>query len=115
MIFTDFVNFAENLAENDADASSFVDKDTTVALETLKAVSEITAEEFDAHGLYEKLTSGALKGTDISSFSVNQLYGLYFYDQIPEKSVDFKTMLDFLINASKESEIGGMLDTETVK
>ena len=114
MSFTDFVDFAESLAKNDADVLDFVDEDTTNALETLKAVSEITSEELGASELYEKLTSGVMGGTDISPFSIKQLYGLYFYDSISEKNVDFKAMLDFLVTASEKSEVGGMFDAETV-
>ena len=114
MTFAEFVDFADALTESDADAKDFADGDTIKTLQTLKAVYDITKTDLSASGLYEKLTSDVMDGSDISQFSINQLYGLYFYNSVPEKSVGFQTMLSFIIGAADDENVGAMLDEETV-
>ena len=72
--------------------------------------SDLTADD-----LYTSLTTGVMEGTDISSFSVKQLYGLRFYDSAADKSVDFRTMISFLIASSEDENIRNMFDAETAK
>ncbi len=112
--FADFIDFANNLIETDEDAKEFIDADTSKTLKTLKVVSEITTGELTAEELYEKLTTGVMEGTDVKLFSIKQLYGLYFYDKVDEKNVNFKTMLDFMISASDDENVSGIFDETTV-
>ncbi len=114
MTFSEFVEFANSLIENDADVKDFIDSDTVKTLQTLKSAADIAGSDLTADELYEKLSTGAMEGTDISLFSLKQLYGMYFYDRISERSVDFKTMLDFIVAASEDKTIGAMFDAETV-
>lgn len=112
--FADFIDFANDLIETDEDAKEFIDADTSKTLKTLKVVSEITTGELTAEELYENLTTGVMEGTDVKLFSIKQLYGLYFYDKIDEKNVNFKTMLDFMISASDDENVSGIFDETTV-
>lgn len=114
MSFADFVAFSNGLLETDEDAKDFVDGDTSKTLKTLERISEIIGNDLTAEELYEKLTTGVMEGTDIELFSLKQLYGLYFYDEVTEKSVDFTTMLKFFIAASENENVGAMFDDETV-
>ena len=114
MTFTDFIGFANDLITTDEDVKDFIDVDTTKTIQTLKVISEITGSELTSEELYKKLTTGVMEGTDVSFFSVKQLYGLYFYDVITEKSVDFKTMLDFLIASSENENVSATFDAETI-
>lgn len=114
MTFAEFVDFANGLLETDEDAKNFTEGDTAKTLETLKVIAEITENDLAAQELYEKLTSGVMEGTDVDLFSIKQLYGLYFYDDVAEKSVDFKTMLDFMIAASENENISSAFDAATV-
>lgn len=43
------------------------------------------------------------------------MYGLYFYDGVTNKSVEFKTALDFIIEASEDENAGATIDDETVE
>ena len=112
--FSDFIAFAKNIAANDPDVKDFVDADTVKTVEILQLISEITKDELTADELYEKLTYG-IPGNDISLFSVKQLYGLYFYDRIPKKTVDFKTILNFIATVSEDGSVGTMLDRTTAE
>lgn len=114
MTFSEFVAFANSLIGDDADVKDFIDSDTTKTLQTLKTVAGITDSELTAEELYETLSTSALGGMDISLFSLRQLYGLYFYDSIPERSVDFGTMLAFLMEASEDENVGALPDAEMV-
>lgn len=113
MTFSDFVDFANELIGTDEDVKDFVDEETTETIKTLKTISEVTTSEQTADELYEKL-SDAIDGADISLFSVKQLYGMYFYDEVAEKNVDFKTALDFTISASVNENVKDYFDEETV-
>lgn len=112
--FADFIDFANDLIETDEDAKEFIDAETSKTLKTLKVASEITTGDLTAEELYEKLTTGVMEGTDVKLFSLKQLYGLYFYDKVGEKSVNFKTMLDFMISASEDENISSIFDGTTV-
>ena len=116
MTFSEFVEFANSLSESDEDAKAFIDSDTTGTLRTLRAVADIAGSELTADELYVKLSGDALKGTgtDISLFSIKQLYGLYFYDSVSDSAVELGTMLDFIIGASEDENVGAMLDAGTV-
>ncbi len=111
--FADFMRFAKQLAETDPDAAEFVSADTLKTLQTVATVDEVLAGEWTAEELHEKLTTGALEGTDLDLFSIRQLYGLYFYDTLEEQSVDFRTMLTFLIAASENPGLSGSMTAET--
>lgn len=113
--FADFMAFANTLAATDADAMEFVDADTLKTLQTVQAASDILAGEWTAAELQERLTTGAMEGNDIDLFSVRQLYGLYFYDRIAAPTVDFRTMLQFLLAASEDSTTAAMFAPETVQ
>ena len=115
MSFSEFVDYAAILTETDDDAKKFIDADTLKTIKTLKVVSDIVSNDFTAERLYEQLTSGVMEGTDISLFSIKQLYGLYFYDDVTDKNVDFKTMLDFAIAASSDENVSGMPDEGTTE
>ena len=114
MTFAEFVDFANGLLETDEDSKDFTEGDTAKTLETLKVIAGITENDLTAQELYEKLTTGVMEGTDVDLFSIKQLYGLYFYDDVAEKSVDFKTMLDFMIAASENENISSAFDAATV-
>ena len=113
MTFADFVNFANNLVQTDEDAQKFVDEQTLKTIRTLKNASDITTSELTAQELCEKLAT-VTEGSDISLFAVKQLYGMYFYDSLSTKTIDFKTVLDFVIAASADENAGKMFDEQTV-
>ena len=103
------------LSESDADAKEFIDGDTVKTLKTLNVISNVMKSDLTADELYTSLTTGVMEGTDISSFSVKQLYGLRFYDSAADKSVDFRTMISFLIASSEDENIRNMFDAKTAK
>jgi len=115
MTLSDFINYSDQLIENDADAKEFVDDDTTETIRTIKAIYEITKSDLSAEELQLKLSAAMDDGENIDLFSIKQLYGLYFYDEVSEKSVNFKTMLDFIIAASADKNAGAMIDAETAE
>lgn len=114
MTFSEFVDFAAELTKTDADAKEFTDADTVKTLDTMKVVSELTTGEFTSGELHGKLTTGVMSDNDIDEFSVKQLYGLYFYDEVENKAVDFKTMLNFTIAAASDENFKGAFDEATV-
>ena len=107
----DFVKYTEELAENDADAQGFMGEDTAKTVRTLMAIDEImngehTAEQFLEH------TSDMMPDSTLSLFAIKQMYGLYYFDSITEKKVDFETVLDFAATAAKDGRLDAMLDAD---
>lgn len=115
MTLSEFVNYSNELIDGDADAREFVDEDTKKTIKTIKAIYDITESDLTAEELYAKLSTAVDDGNDISPFSIKQLYGLYFYDGVTNKSVEFKTALDFIIEASEDENAGATIDDETVE
>lgn len=114
LTFSEFVDFANGLVDTDEDTKEFIDDRTDKTLKTLKLISEVMNSDLTASELHEKLTTGVMEGTDVDLFSVKQLYGLYFYDSVGDKDVDFMTMLNFLIAQSENENTKNMFDAETV-
>ncbi len=114
MSFADFINFADTLLDTDEDVKEFVDADTVKTLKTLKVAADVTAGSQTAQELHDKLTTGVMSGTDIDIFSVKQIYGMYFYDSVAQKNVNFTEMLDYFITASENKNTAKMFSKEAV-
>lgn len=109
----DFIEYANVLLNNDEDAKLFVDEDSKDIIEKILKVNNIMESDNTAKEFYNKLNNLNMDINDLSRFSIEQMYGLYFYDTVNDKEVDFKTMLNFIINASNNENIKDMFDDET--
>ncbi|HBJ19332.1 MAG TPA: hypothetical protein DDY70_06330 [Clostridiales bacterium] len=100
------------LASGEAD--DFIDADTVATLDTVRRVREIagsdlTYEEFREHMLP---LVGEENAPDL--FSLRQLYGLYRYDTVTDPTVDFKTMLAYIIGVSEDENFADSFDSSMV-
>lgn len=114
LTFDQFVSFADELLQNDADALEFADADTSKTVGMMNTVAQLMADELTADELYDRLTTGAMEGTDVQLSSIRQLYGMYFCQDVPEQAVDFQTMLSFLIAYSQTEDALMPLDAQTL-
>ena len=110
----DFVKYADELIREDADAQEFTDEEMTKTIRTMLVIDTIMNGEHTAEEFHTLATTGVMEGTDLDLFSVKQMYGLYFYDEITDKTVDFETMLDYMIAASEKDKTADMFDEQTV-
>ena len=110
----DFVKYADELMTNDADAKDFSDEEMTKTIRTMLVIDEMMNGEHTAEEFHILATTGVMEGTDLGLFSVKQMYGLYLYNSIIDKTVDFEMMLDFMLDASNNTEVSGMFDANTV-
>ena len=108
MTAAEFFRFASDLVATDTDAKAFADENTSRILQTVCALADVLDTELTAAELYDALHA-AMPDSDLSLSSVRHLYGLYFYDGIPQRDVPFRTMLDFLLAASATEPVSGML------
>lgn len=111
----EFINTAYNIMQNDEDAKDFVDENTKVTIQNIIDVNNILTSENTYDEFYNKIIGLNMDVSDISLFSIKQLYGLYFYDKIEDNKVDFLTMLDFIIATSTNENLKGMFDNNTVE
>ena len=96
----DFIDFAMYLVENDEDAQGFVSEETLKTLSLLIDLDIMLGKEYTASELGEAISGiEMLKGMTLEQSSINQMYGLYFFDDVQNDSVNFNTMLNYLINS----------------
>lgn len=110
----DFVKYSAILISEDSDAQQFARGEMIKTIRTMLVIDKIMNNDHTADEFHTLTTTGVMAGTGLDLFSVNQMYGLYFYDEIADKTVDFETMLDYLIAASERAEVADMFDEHTV-
>lgn len=108
--FNTFINSAYDLVLNDKEAIEMVDEKTKTTIIQIKTVNDVLLNSNTAIEFYATLKNVNLEGSNIES--IKQLYGIYAYNSLENTSVDFKTMLDFIILSSKENEIVGSMLSE---
>lgn len=110
----EFVKYAYTLLTEDPDGKAFADENMTKTIGMMLVIDQLMSGEHTAEEFYNLATSASMSGMSLSSFAINQMYGLYFYDGIANKAVDFETMLDYMIAASKQEGLSGMFEAEIV-
>ena len=112
MTTREFAEFATKLITSDPDAQGFVSEETANALDLLLTLDEIFSKEYSSREFYNEITKlEMMQGKDMSQFAINQMYGLYFYDNAETKYIDFKEMLQFIIDSDMlDSSVMGMSD-----
>ena len=95
-----FLDFAIELMENDDDAKDFVSEDTAKMLDTLLGLDSLLSGEYTAGELYEAISDiEMLEGMSLDLDSINLLYGTKYYSSMADKTANFGSMLDFLIDS----------------
>ncbi|MBE6798390.1 MAG: hypothetical protein E7525_01210 [Ruminococcaceae bacterium] len=110
----DFINYTNELITNDADAEGFADEEMTKTIRTMLVIDKMMNGKHTAKEFHTLATTGVMEGTNLSLFSIKQMYGLYLYNKVTDKTVDFETMLDFMLAASKKEETAEMFEEKTV-
>lgn len=98
LTFTEMVNYSDLLLNSDADAKEFADESTKKTIEKLVAVEDLLTNENTSSELYRRLSDYPLNEMtgEVDSFSIDELYGLYFYESLADDKVLFNTMLDYV-------------------
>ncbi len=109
LTFSDFLYYVDELFENDADALEFADESSKRLVGDIIKVDGILSSDLSDEEFYASVSS--FDDTEISLFSIKQIYGLYFYDE-KERSVDFQTMLNFMILCASEENMKSFFDEE---
>ena len=110
-----FLHFTHELLASDADTKALAGEGTVKTLDLMMTVhtlmdGEHTPEQFAA---LAKDTSP--DGSGLSPLAIRQMYGLYFYDTVENKSVDFTALIRTVADAARDPEaaalLGDMADT----
>lgn len=115
LTFSDFIARADDLLQNDEDASAFADPDTVGVVRTAATMLEILKSDNTASALYRKLKEGVspeLLG-NIDGFSIEQMYGMALFSDLADTTVPFPEMLAFLIEAAGTDRFSAVLSEET--
>ena len=99
----EFVNFA----------IEYADEDTSRMLQTLQAIHNIVTNKHTADELYELVSTGVMSNTGLSRFQIEQMYGLYLWDKYDHDSVEFETMLDFMVTMTQDEDAKTLMDEQT--
>lgn len=112
--FKEFVKYANELIENDNDAQDFVNENTTNIIYNILTIDKIMNQEHSSSELYDLINSLKIDNKDLSKFSIEQMYGLYYYNSISNTKVDFITMLKFINSVSSDENLSNMF-TDDIK
>ncbi len=103
----DFVRYANELLKSgDPDVSGMTDKNMKESISLLNSVADIVSNEYDAKSLYNLISSmltTAKIDAKITQFAIDQMYGLYFYDSIPDSAKRLNTK-DFALYISNNTK-----------
>lgn len=108
-----FVAFADQLAETDPAVADIMDDNTRRLIDLIMTVDAIMNGTHFAEDFHKLATTGVMEGSDLQLFSVQQMYGLYHYDNVEGPAVDLQTMLSFILGAAEMPELAGMFDAES--
>ena len=111
----EFARYAKNLLETDADIQDFADAELTKTIQTLVAIDQMMDGEQTASSFHELATTGAMESMNISLFAIQQMYGLYLYDDLADKTVELNDLLYFLaeLSQSESADLPMEFDDET--
>lgn len=110
----EFVAYADELLANDPDVSGFADESLSEAMSLILRFGEIVGSEYTAEELYEQLSDIGPDDLPINLFLVKQIYGLYFYDSLDDKTTDIESALDAFLAAVDRGDVGDIVDAETI-
>ena len=109
----EFVEYAVHLLETDEEAKEFADENILRTLKILLVIDELVNNSHTAAQVHNLVTTGVMEGTDLTRFQVEQMYGLYFYDEFSSEGVPFHEMLDFMVSVADREETAGIIDEKT--
>ena len=110
----EFVEYSLNLIESNPDeVGAFVDESTVNTLEMMRAIYDITNGTHSYQELHELVSTGAMAGTGLSEFQIRQMYGLYFWDTIEDKTVPFEDMLAYMVELTYDEDGSTLMDEQT--
>lgn len=110
LTFSDFVHYTYSLAQTDDDVKEAIDAEMEDTLKTLIQIEDFMGKTLSAEDFYTGIS--AFDGCEVSWFSVEQMYGLYFYED--DHSVDFQSMLSFILLCFQDENMSSQFDESTV-
>ena len=109
-----FIEYTAQFLKNDPDGQNFADEKLVNTMDTLLVIDKIMSGNHTSEELHTLSTTGPLEGTDLSLFQIQQMYGLYVYDELEKNEVDFYTMLKYINSIATSEKMTGLMDEKTV-
>lgn len=109
-----FIEYTAQFLRNDPDGQQFADEKLINTMDTLLVIDEIMSGSHTPEELHTLATTGPLEGTDLSLFQIQQMHGLYLYEQLSANEVDFLTMLKYINSVATDERMSGLMDEKTV-
>ncbi len=106
----EFVTFANEYF------SSQEESDTVRTVKALALIHKIRNGNYTADEMYNLVSTGVMEGTGLTSFQVDQMYGLYLWNRINggDTTIVFETILDFMAIDIVNDEFGKtLIDMQT--
>ncbi|MGN1040101.1 MAG: efflux RND transporter permease subunit, partial [Candidatus Fimimonas sp.] len=111
----EFVSYARYLMQNDQDAQTFVDEETSATINKLFASQELLDNSHTAEEFCNLLSSGEFGEQELSLFSVKQIYGLYHFNDVAEPNVNFQTMLNYVATSAQNPQTAQFFNRQTAE
>ncbi len=115
MSIPDFLAYTEKLLTEDPDAQGLADESLLDTVRAMQLFHTMINGEYTADEFYAVLSeTGLTEGFAFDKLLIDQVYGLYFYDGVENKKVDFMTMVNFLVEVIQREQFAELIGEETV-
>ena len=115
MSISDFLEYTDLLLTEDPDAQGLADENILKTVRAMHLFRTMINGEYTADEFYAVLSeTGLTEGFEFDELLIHQIYGLYFYDEVEDKKVDFMTMVNFLVEVIQREQFAELIGEETV-
>lgn len=110
----EFIDYSIHLLESESDVQNLIDPETINTLRLLNSITNVMSNNNTAQEFYEFVAINTQQETNLGLYSIEQLYGLYDYNNIENPNVEFIKMLDYIISISSNEHLTEMINKETI-
>lgn len=110
----EFIDYSIHLLESESDIQNLIDPETINTLRLLNSITNVMSNNNTAQEFYEFVAINTQQETNLDLYSIEQLYGLYDYNNIENPNVEFIKMLDYIISISSNEHLTEMINKETI-
>ena len=115
MSIQDFLAYTEKLLTEDPDAQGLADENMLKTVRIMELFYTMMNDEYTADEFHAVLSeTGLTEGFEFDKLIIDQIYGLYFYDDVKDKKVDFMTMVNFIVEVIQREQYAALIGEEKV-
>ncbi len=106
-----FIEFTNDIIASDEDVQEMVSEEMKKTIDILEKSGNIMSGSYTSAELYNRLLEIS-PSASITKFAIDQMYGLYYYDQITNPKINAREILYYLIDNEAKLKHEGMLSED---